>query len=40
MSGAAEYMDRCDQDAESLLALAEDGSSAPLLIERINYIFH
>jgi hypothetical protein len=38
MSGAAEYMDECDRSAERGTVLAQDGSSALLLAERLSSI--
>jgi hypothetical protein len=38
MSGAADYLDKCDWDAEDLQVLAEDGSSGAVLLEQINKI--
>ncbi|EKM53636.1 uncharacterized protein PHACADRAFT_125491 [Phanerochaete carnosa HHB-10118-sp] len=38
MSGAAEYIDKCDWDAEDIQVLAEDGSSHAILLEKINRI--
>ncbi|GJE94029.1 hypothetical protein PsYK624_101970 [Phanerochaete sordida] len=38
MSGAAEYMDKIDCDAEDLQVLAEDGSSSGILLEKMRSI--
>ncbi|EKM51666.1 uncharacterized protein PHACADRAFT_261937, partial [Phanerochaete carnosa HHB-10118-sp] len=38
MSGAAEYMDKCDRDAEDMQVLAEDGSSSAVLLEQLQRI--
>jgi hypothetical protein len=35
MSGAAEYMNECDRRAEEGTVLANDGSSAHILTERL-----
>lgn len=36
LSGAADYMDLCDDEAEDLRVLAADGSSGGLLLDKLN----